>query len=192
MHYHYTTSPRADRVMEANNIIIKPRGCSLFLGLFLFFAFSASLADAETHYHDFVVQQTPVKRLCRTHNIITVNGQLPGPTLEVRDGDTLVIKVVNSARYNVTLHWHGIRQMRTPWADGPEFVTQCPIQQEPPTLTGSQLKTRRGPYGGMLTANGLELLFMELLSSILNWVLLTPSHSPTTRPPSSLVTSSFS
>lgn len=64
--------------------------------------------------------------------------------------------------------------------------------QEPPTLTGSQLKTRRGPYGGMLTANGLELLFMELLSSILNWVLLTPSHSPTTRPPSSLVTSSFS
>lgn len=23
---------------------------------------------------------------------------------------------------------HGIRQMRTPWADGPEYVTQCPIQ----------------------------------------------------------------
>ncbi|KAL0370735.1 UNVERIFIED_CONTAM: Laccase-3 [Sesamum angustifolium] len=89
---------------------------------------SFSSADAETHYHQFVVQQTPVKRLCKTHNIITVNGQFPGPTLQVRDGDTLVIKVVNSARYNVTLHWHGIRQMRTPWADGPEYVTQCPIQ----------------------------------------------------------------
>ncbi|KAK9124631.1 hypothetical protein Sjap_014233 [Stephania japonica] len=24
--------------------------------------------------------------------------------------------------------WHGIRQMRTGWADGPEFVTQCPIR----------------------------------------------------------------
>lgn len=23
---------------------------------------------------------------------------------------------------------HGIRQMRTAWADGPEYVTQCPIQ----------------------------------------------------------------
>lgn len=23
---------------------------------------------------------------------------------------------------------HGIRQMRTGWADGPEYVTQCPIQ----------------------------------------------------------------
>ncbi|KAG6403564.1 hypothetical protein SASPL_135789 [Salvia splendens] len=89
---------------------------------------SLSLANAETHYHQFVVQATPVKRLCRTHDIITVNGQFPGPTLEVRDGDALVVKVINSARYNVTIHWHGIRQMRTPWADGPEYVTQCPIQ----------------------------------------------------------------
>ncbi|KAK6123093.1 hypothetical protein DH2020_043154 [Rehmannia glutinosa] len=89
---------------------------------------SFCIANAETHYHQFVVEATPEKRLCRTHNIITVNGQFPGPTLEVRDGDTLVIKVINSARYNVTLHWHGIRQMRTPWADGLEYVTQCPIQ----------------------------------------------------------------
>ncbi|KAL2238365.1 UNVERIFIED_CONTAM: Laccase-3 [Sesamum indicum] len=100
----------------------------LFLFLLGILSFMASLADAETHYHDFVVQQTPVTRLCRTHNIITVNGQFPGPTIAARNGDTLVIKVTNRARYNVTLHWHGIRQMRTPWADGPEYVTQCPIK----------------------------------------------------------------
>ncbi|GFP86577.1 laccase-12 [Phtheirospermum japonicum] len=52
----------------------------------------------------------------------------PGPTLEVNNGDTLVVKVTNRARYNVTIHWHGVRQMRTAWADGPEFVTQCPIR----------------------------------------------------------------
>lgn len=23
---------------------------------------------------------------------------------------------------------HGVRQIRNPWADGPEYVTQCPIQ----------------------------------------------------------------
>lgn len=51
------------------------------------------------------VQPKSVKRLCKVHNIITVNGQFPGPTLEVRDGDSLVIKVVNAARYNVSLHW---------------------------------------------------------------------------------------
>ncbi|KAJ8500399.1 hypothetical protein OPV22_010951 [Ensete ventricosum] len=84
-------------------------------------------ASAEVHHHEFVVEATPVKRLCRTHNIIIVNGQYPGPTLAVRDGDTLVVNVINRAKYNVTLHWHGVRQLRTAWADGPEYVTQCPI-----------------------------------------------------------------
>ncbi|XP_078181431.1 laccase-3-like [Carex rostrata] len=98
---------------------------SLLLGLFFLFS---SYTHAEVHYHDFVVQETPVKRLCNTHNIITVNGQFPGPTIEVKEGDTLVINVVNKAEYNVTIHWHGIRQKRTAWADGPEFVTQCPVK----------------------------------------------------------------
>lgn len=69
-----------------------------------------------------------MKRLCNTQKIITVNGQFPGPTIEVYDGDTVAIRAVNMARYNVTLHWHGLRQLRNGWADGPEFVTQCPIR----------------------------------------------------------------
>ncbi|KAJ8773960.1 hypothetical protein K2173_009391 [Erythroxylum novogranatense] len=75
-----------------------------------------------------IIEAKPVKRLCRTHSTILVNGQFPGPTLAVRDGDSLVITAINRARYNVTLHWHGVRQIRNPWADGPEYVTQCPIQ----------------------------------------------------------------
>ncbi|XP_057512270.1 laccase-12-like [Actinidia eriantha] len=114
--------------MEAHYVYVKPWCNGLFLTLLVAFALLSSVTNAETHYHEFVVQATPVKRLCRIHNRITVNGQYPGPTLEVRDGDTLAIKVMNSARYNVTIHWHGIRQIGTPWADGPEYVTQCPIQ----------------------------------------------------------------
>lgn len=102
--------------------------CTIHRLLLLLFTLTVSFASAEVHYHDFVIQETPVKRLCKTHNIITVNGQFPGPTLEVRDGDTVVVKVVNKAQYNITIHWHGIRQLRTAWADGPEFVTQCPIR----------------------------------------------------------------
>ncbi|PKI62206.1 hypothetical protein CRG98_017404 [Punica granatum] len=101
---------------------------SLLLGLLLLFSTTLYSANAKTHYHDFVVQATKVKRLCKTHNTITVNGQYPGPTLEINNGDSLVVNVVNRARYNVTIHWHGVRQMRTGWADGPEFVTQCPIR----------------------------------------------------------------
>jgi hypothetical protein len=36
--------------------------------------------------------------------------------------------VTNKGRYNVTVHWHGVRQRRTGWSDGPEYVTQCPIR----------------------------------------------------------------
>ncbi|KAJ6758196.1 LACCASE-13 [Salix koriyanagi] len=71
-------------------------------------SFQAHLSEAETHYHEFVIQAKPVKRLCRTHNSITVNGLFPGPTLEVRDGDrtvrfpvgsgeTILLRVINSA-----------------------------------------------------------------------------------------------
>ncbi|XAR58873.1 Laccase [Bertholletia excelsa] len=100
----------------------------LLLGLLALLALVAPSANAETHYYNFVLQETPVKRLCRTHHIITVNGQYPGPTIEVRDGDSLVFSVLNRGRYNATIHWHGIRQIGTQWADGPEYVTQCPIQ----------------------------------------------------------------
>ncbi|KAL6644910.1 hypothetical protein ACP70R_013988 [Stipagrostis hirtigluma subsp. patula] len=96
--------------------------------LLLICCFLLPEALAEERFYEFVVQETLVKRLCKTQKIITVNGQFPGPTIEVYNGDTLAIKAVNLAQYNVTLHWHGLRQLRNGWADGPEFVTQCPIR----------------------------------------------------------------
>ncbi|XP_047328827.1 laccase-12-like [Impatiens glandulifera] len=98
--------------------------------LFIVFIFANALPTLAqiVHQHDFIVQASRVTRLCKTQNIVTVNGQYPGPTLEINNGDTLVVKVTNRAKYNVTIHWHGIRQMRTAWSDGPEFITQCPIR----------------------------------------------------------------
>ncbi|TKY56533.1 Laccase-13 protein [Spatholobus suberectus] len=124
--------------------------CSWFFLVLL--SIIASLASAaENHYHEFVIQTTPVKRLCRTQNILTVNGQFPGPTVEARNGDSLAIKVTNGGPYNISIHWHGLRMLRNPWADGPSYVTQCPIQPGGVTHTALQSKTKRGHYGGMLT-----------------------------------------
>ncbi|CAN6380326.1 unnamed protein product [Urochloa humidicola] len=86
------------------------------------------LAVAKEQYHEFVVQEAWVSRLCRNRSIMTVNGQFPGPAVEINEGDSLIVRVINRGRYNVTVHWHGVRQMRTGWADGPEYVTQCPIR----------------------------------------------------------------
>ncbi|KAG4393420.1 hypothetical protein GLYMA_03G073778v4 [Glycine max] len=88
---------------------------------------ASSLAHAAVVEHTFNVEDITVQRLCRQQLITAVNGTLPGPTINAREGDTIVVHVFNKSPYNLTLHWHGIIQFLTPWSDGPEFVTQCPI-----------------------------------------------------------------
>ena len=45
----------------------------------------------------------------RTLRCWTYNGQLPGPTIEARAGDTLVVRLKNSLEEPTTIHFHGIR-----------------------------------------------------------------------------------
>lgn len=47
-----------------------------------------------------------VTRLCHTRNIISVNGQFPGPRLVAREGDRVLVKVINHVSNNVTIHWY--------------------------------------------------------------------------------------
>ncbi|KAJ4979836.1 hypothetical protein NE237_010616 [Protea cynaroides] len=81
-----------------------------------------------TRHYKFDIKLQNVTRLCHTKSIVTVNGQFPGPPLVAREGDRVVVKVVNHAQKNISLHWHGVRQLRSGWADGPAYITQCPIQ----------------------------------------------------------------
>ncbi|XP_071702776.1 laccase-15-like [Rutidosis leptorrhynchoides] len=84
--------------------------------------------EALLRHHDFFVKEASYTRLCKTKNILTVNGQFPGPTLNVYRGEVIYVKVHNNGRYNITIHWHGVKQPRNPWSDGPAYITQCPIQ----------------------------------------------------------------
>ncbi|XP_010923124.1 laccase-22 [Elaeis guineensis] len=86
------------------------------------------VVDGRTRHYKFNVVMKNATRLCSTKPIVTVNGRFPGPTLYAREGDNVLVKVVNHVKYNVTIHWHGVRQLRTGWADGPAYITQCPIQ----------------------------------------------------------------
>ncbi|KAJ7950287.1 Laccase [Quillaja saponaria] len=81
-----------------------------------------------TRHYKFDIKLQNVTRLCQTKSIVTVNGQFPGPRIIAREGDRLVIKVVNHVQNNITIHWHGVRQLKSGWADGPAYITQCPIQ----------------------------------------------------------------
>jgi bilirubin oxidase len=55
------------------------------------------------------------------------NGQVPGPTLEVWEGDRLIIHLRNELPEETTVHWHGLH---LPWfADGSPFHPIAPGEE---------------------------------------------------------------
>jgi laccase len=44
-------------------------------------------------------------QLCNDTLVTVVNGQFPGPTIEVTEGDSVVVHVVNKSPNGVTIHW---------------------------------------------------------------------------------------
>lgn len=47
-----------------------------------------------------------VTRLCHTKSMVTVNGKFPGPRIVAREGDRLLIEVVNNVPNNISIHWY--------------------------------------------------------------------------------------
>ncbi|KAF1812998.1 hypothetical protein P152DRAFT_396454 [Eremomyces bilateralis CBS 781.70] len=61
-------------------------------------------------------------------NMIFMNGEFPGPTLDITQGDDVEVVVKNKMPFNTGIHFHGIEQLGTPWSDGVPGVTQRPIR----------------------------------------------------------------
>ncbi|KAJ5312137.1 hypothetical protein N7508_002967 [Penicillium antarcticum] len=58
--------------------------------------------------------------------VYAINDLFPGPTVEARSGDTLVITVVNGlVDESLAIHWHGLHVANS--MDGAVGVSQCPI-----------------------------------------------------------------
>ncbi|KAI9459879.1 laccase [Lactarius psammicola] len=63
---------------------------------------------------------------------VLADGVFPGPIIRGTKGGTFNINVVDKLKDNsldlaTSIHWHGLFQRRTAYADGPAFVTQCPL-----------------------------------------------------------------
>jgi FtsP/CotA-like multicopper oxidase with cupredoxin domain len=57
-----------------------------------------------------------------------INGHIPGPPLVVYEGQEVVVTVTNHLDgESTTMHWHGLRQLGTPYMDGAGGVSQCAI-----------------------------------------------------------------
>ncbi|RDX67201.1 Laccase-4 [Mucuna pruriens] len=93
--------------------------------------------EAMVRHYKFNVVLKNATRLCSTKPIVTINGKFPGPTIYAREDDTVLVKVVNHVK-------HGVRQLRTGWADGPAYITQCPIQPGQAYVYNFTLTGQRG------------------------------------------------
>lgn len=67
----------------------------------------------------------------RSRWTLTINGSIPGPTIIVDWGDTVIVHLRNNLSKTLhngtSLHFHGIRQLNTNPMDGVVSLTQCPI-----------------------------------------------------------------
>ena len=57
--------------------------------------------------------------------MLAYNGSIPGPTLRVKQGSEIVVKVTNDGDVDATVHWHGLRLENR--FDGVPHETQKPI-----------------------------------------------------------------
>jgi CopA family copper-resistance protein len=57
---------------------------------------------------DLTIAETVVNFTGRPRTATTINGSIPGPTLKLREGDTVTIRVHNKLREDTSIHWHGI------------------------------------------------------------------------------------
>ncbi|MBO1520117.1 copper resistance system multicopper oxidase [Oceanisphaera pacifica] len=57
---------------------------------------------------ELIIDETPVNFTGKTRMATTINGSIPGPTLRMREGDEVTIRVTNRLKDPTSIHWHGI------------------------------------------------------------------------------------
>ena len=57
---------------------------------------------------DLEIAETPVDFNGISRLATTINGSIPAPTLRLREGDDVVIRVTNRLSVATSIHWHGI------------------------------------------------------------------------------------
>lgn len=99
----------------------------LFYSSFLIFSFTQN-AFAKTVQYELSASQQSVN-LSGKRKIdfaISLNNQIPAPTLSFTEGDEAEIKVINNLDQELSIHWHGI--LLPPEMDGVPYVTTAPIK----------------------------------------------------------------
>jgi FtsP/CotA-like multicopper oxidase with cupredoxin domain len=80
-----------------------------------------------------------------SRDAILTNGTFPGPPLKLKQGDCVDFTVINNMEKVTGIHFHGLRQLATPWSDGVPGVSQ-PVIQAGKTWTYRWVADEPGVY----------------------------------------------
>jgi CopA family copper-resistance protein len=123
---------------------------------------STVFSFGESVEYDLTIARGSVNFTGSNRPAMTINGGIPGPTLEFREGDEAVIHVHNRMDVPSSIHWHGLLLPNN--MDGVPFVTYPPIKpggtfthRFPIRQSGtywyhshSGLQEQRGVYGAIV------------------------------------------
>ena len=92
--------------------------------------YTQSPTTGQVRSYDFTIKRGTIAPDGYQSEVMLINGQFPGPTIEANWGDTIQVSVHNEIigpEEGTALHWHGLLQTGSPWEDGVPAVQQCPI-----------------------------------------------------------------
>ena len=98
--------------------------------LYIIIVFLASIysspAYGETVEYDLFIEYKTVNFTGKEVEAMTINGTIPGPTLYMREGDFIKVRVHNRMDVETSIHWHGILVPNK--EDGVPYLTTPPIK----------------------------------------------------------------
>jgi CopA family copper-resistance protein len=99
---------------------------AIVAGLIFSLHFYSIPAQAAIVEYDLVIAQQEVNITGKTVWAMTINGDIPGPTLRFKEGDIARIHVHNRMSVDTSIHWHGVLVPNE--MDGVPYVTFPPIR----------------------------------------------------------------
>lgn len=85
-----------------------------------------NLDNLPIHEYTLIIGKEMVNKAGKEVTGMTVNGQIPGPVLEFKEGEYAVINVTNNMDVETSIHWHGI--IIPNFYDGVPYLTTPPIE----------------------------------------------------------------
>ncbi|KAL1369626.1 hypothetical protein HN51_000023 [Arachis hypogaea] len=102
-------------------------------------------AEDAYKYFTWTVTYGTLSPLGTPQKVIMINGQFPGPQLDLVTNDNVVLNLINKLDEPFLLTWNGIKQRKNSWQDG-VLGTNCPIPPNSNYTYKFQAKDQIGTY----------------------------------------------